>query len=156
MPQWVTRARFLIGWACLLGLVTWLDQHNLFIYVPYGISVSLLLLGSAVPLAILWQGAYVRVQSAVMIVGLVWLCLLPTIRWNSEKALLLDAAHLHTGMNAAQVQAIMAIYPSVQHNDLEHDYDRVLVFCDTAGCGGTVVNVALRSGQVVDVVTDLD
>ena len=125
MQEWRATALFLTVWAGLVGFITWLDLHNLFISMPYFPFVVVLLF-PALFLFMLWEDApspMVRTKPVTgvawlirlpftplatggpppivwiaLVIGLAWLIRLPFIPSTAEKALLLQKNRIEIGM----------------------------------------------------------
>jgi hypothetical protein len=121
-PYWICVAPLLVGSAYLtplrrlvhppfliiVGLGTLLDFPEFYILFPYWYRVALVVLAGGIALLSLWKCGGPRLQRGMLILGIVWLLVLPSIPWTHTKALLLDAKRLSRGMTVTQVHAIMA------------------------------------------------
>ena len=152
---------------CFLVIVTWLDWLGFFSMLIAGFGVvtsqiiylGLALLMICIAVAILKTKRYSAMQRAVLILGLVWLLVLPFIPWSDEKVMITRSALLVRGMTKAQVQAIMTSRSVVQMWD---DKGTELAFCTeinwthTQCRNDTFVLVTIQDDQLVSVAIDWD
>jgi hypothetical protein len=152
---------------CFVGFVTWLDWVGLFA-IAFGNAglvvgqsmVFIMVIGLLIALgAVLRSAESPRYKRWIVALSIVWLLILPCIPWDSQKALIMDAASLRLGMTKAQVQAIMARHPGVHKGD---SGERGLTFCadpdwEGHGCGnGTIVMARMVSNILISVDIDMD
>ena len=166
MRQSIAHALLLTIWIGLIGLITWLDLHNAFlffaqpnpllIFPTYLIAVVVLVGIPFLPLLLFWRRGLPYGLRIPVLIGVVWLLTLPFIPWTSQKALIMDAARLRVGMTSAQVRAIMATHQGVHTRDGRR-------FCadgdwknDTCNGYGTVIDVRMERDQLVAVDIDMD
>lgn len=149
---------FSIIWVGLLILITWLDTTGLFVYLPYGICALLVLVIGITPL--IWQADYLRLRWGILMLGTVWLLVLPSIPWNTDKAFLLNVAKIRSGMTTEQVRTVMTGYTVSMRNSVTsttgQSYDFELIFYADAAADTTAVVVDFQSDQVAQVRIDLD
>ena len=125
----------MIGYACFLACVTWLDWLGFFsmLIALFGVRASqVIYLGMVIILlyrvvAVLKTKRYSRFRRAVLAISLVWLLVLPFIPWSDEKVMITASALLVPGMTKGQVQAIMSARPGA------HDIENAgTLFCTDA------------------------
>lgn len=99
-------ALFLLGWTSSLILLTGLDQDNLFVYLPRW----LLYLGACALVLPFVPGKYWQIKIGLTGILLVWLLVLPSVRWNMLKSFYIDCANIQRGMSLAEARKVMAPY----------------------------------------------
>ncbi|HSD83123.1 MAG TPA: hypothetical protein VLG46_04665, partial [Anaerolineae bacterium] len=99
-------ALFLLGWTSSLILLTGLDQDNLFVYLPRW----LLYLGACALVLPFVPGKYWQIKIGLTGILLVWLLVLPSVRWNTLKSFYIDCANIQRGMSLAEARKVMAPY----------------------------------------------
>jgi hypothetical protein len=99
-------ALFLLIWSGSLLWLTWLDVSGFFLYLPRWLLylVACALLFPLVP------GRYWPIKTGLTAILLVWLLLLPSIRWNTLKSFYIDCANIQRGMTIAAARQVMAPY----------------------------------------------
>ena len=155
MQEWRVTALFLTVWAGLVGFITWLDLHNLFISMPYFPFVVVLLF-PALFLFMLWEDAPSPMVRTKPVTGVAWLIRLPFIPSTAEKALLLQKNRIEIGMTEAQVRAIMRDYRPHVSNFVHAEGVEGLAFWTNDPLSETSVQVDFVSGRVVSVWYDTD
>jgi hypothetical protein len=111
----------MIGYACFLACVTWLDWVGLipFMFVLFGVWFSrimffLILILLLVALRAVLRSAHMaRLRRAVLVLGILWLLVLPFIPWKAEKVLLTGYVLLVPGMPRTLVHSIMTAHPGI-------------------------------------------
>ena len=97
---------FLLIWISSLIWLTGMDVNNLFVYLPrwliYLVACALLL-----PFA---PGKYWLLKTALTGIWLMWLLLLPSMRWNTLKSFYIDCANIQQGMTLSEARQRMAPY----------------------------------------------
>jgi hypothetical protein len=68
------------------------------------------LLGIAAAFLLLWRYDYPYVLRGLLVVGIVWLLVLPFLPSAAEMALRRDASRIQIGMTVAEAESIMAAY----------------------------------------------
>lgn len=101
---------FLLIWISSLALLTWLDASNFFLYLPRW----LLYLGACALIFPLVPGKFWQIKLGLTSLLLVWLLLLPSVRWNTLKSFYLDCANIQRGMTLVAARQVMAPYVEVE------------------------------------------
>jgi hypothetical protein len=97
---------FLLGWTGSLVVLTGLDVNNLFVYLPRW----LLYLGACALVLPFVPGKYWQIKTGLTGILLVWLLILPSVRWNTLKSFYIDCANIQRGMTLAAARQVMAPY----------------------------------------------
>jgi len=111
----------LIPWLCFVGFVTWFDWLGGFAYffisIGVGFSRIMFFLTLIILLvafrAVLRSAHMAHLQRDLLVLGLVWLVVLPFIPWKAEKALIMEYLVLVPGMPRTLVHSIMTAHPGI-------------------------------------------
>lgn len=106
----IVLALFLLSWTGSLILLTGLDVNNLFVYLPRW----LFYLGACALVLPFMPGKYWQIKIGLTGILLVWLLVLPSVRWNTLKSFYIDCANIQRGMALAQARQMMAPYVEVE------------------------------------------
>jgi hypothetical protein len=155
MQQRHATALFLISWVGLLGFITWLDVHNVFILMPYLLCVVVLFFPTLAFFTV-WKDGPPPIVWIALVIGLAWLIGLPFIPSTAEKALLMQHNHIHIGMTKAQVRATMRGYRASPHTSTRASGVDGLAFCNDDPMYETSAQVDFVAGRVVRVWFDTD
>jgi hypothetical protein len=173
MRRWIAHALLLTIWIGLVGFITWLDLHNAFllfaqpnpllIFPTYLIALVVLVGFPFLPLLLFWRRGLPHMLRIPLVLGIVWLLVLPYLPLTTEQALIRDASRISMGMTEAQVRAtmagyrpgIMSNYPSGRLGPLP--VQGITICADDPLCETTAnVDFDFTSGRVVRVWFDLD
>jgi hypothetical protein len=113
------------------------------------------------PLLLFWRRGLPHVLRIPLVLGIVWLLVLPFFSLTAEQALMRDASRISMGMTEAQVRATMAGYRSGIMIDYPTGRNgrtpvRGITICTDDPLCETSANVDFASGRVVRVWYDLD
>ncbi len=97
---------FLLSWTGSLVLLTGLDENNLFVYLPRW----LLYLGACALVLPFVPGKFWQIKTGLTGILVVWLLVLPSVRWNTLKSFYIDCANLQHGMTLAAARRVMTPY----------------------------------------------
>ncbi len=97
---------FLLIWIGSLILLTGMDVNNLFVYLPRWL-IYLIVCALILPFA---PGKYWPLKTVLLGIWLMWLLLLPSMRWNTLKAFYIDCANIQQGMTLSEVRQRMTPY----------------------------------------------
>lgn len=103
---------FLLGWTGSLVLLTGLDVNNLFVYLPRW----LLYLGACALVLPFVPGKYWQIKTGLTGILLVWLLILPSVRWNTLKSFYIDCSNIRHGMTLTEARQVMAPYVEVDRS----------------------------------------
>lgn len=172
MRRWIASVLLVTIWLGLVGLITWLDLHNAFLifaqpnplltFPTYWIVLVVLVGIPFLPLLLFWKHGLPHGLRIPLVLGIVWLLVLPFFPLTAEQALVRDAGRISMGMTEAQVRATMAGYRSgIMVNypsgrlGLITPIQGITICADDPLCE-TTVNVDFDSGRVIRVWYDLD
>lgn len=166
MLQPAARASLLIVWLVFLGFVTLLDWLGLFcvlfIAFPSWFSWGAFYLGVIVLLfwlrTILCSEELSRFRRVMLALGIIWLLVLPSIRWGALKPLIMDYTRLQVGSSKAQVKTIMAAHKGGASGDSDHLFYYSRADCPSDDCPRDVtrVNVDFMDDRVISTGIELD
>jgi hypothetical protein len=157
MLRRTAEAGFLITWVGFVALVTWLDWLGLFffafaffpVWIGKGLVFLMVVLLLLELLAVLGSEEISRLRRVMLAFGILWLLVLPSIRWTPNKAMIIDTTRLHIGMTEAQARAIMTPY----HGGYAGGNKNELVYCRSDDCpdDATLVRVRLVNKIVASI-----
>jgi hypothetical protein len=108
--HWIASALFLTIWLGLIGLITWFAVQDGFLYFPWWISGGMLLGVVAMALLLCWESGLQRIRRIPLLVGAVWLLMLPFIPFNAHQGLILRRNLILNGMSETRVRMVMGNY----------------------------------------------
>jgi hypothetical protein len=97
---------FLLVWTDSLLLLTWLDMNNFLLYLPRW----LLYLAACALVLLFVPGKHWQIKLGLTGILLVWLLILPSLRWNTLKSFYIDCANIQRGMTLTEARKVMAPY----------------------------------------------
>jgi hypothetical protein len=147
-------ALFLAGWVGLVGVITWKARQPAFLTPPYWSTVGVLV-GIAAAFLLLWRYDYPYILRLPLVLGIVWLLVLPFLPSAAEMALRRDASRIQIGMTVAEAEAVMAAYSGGTTQFERANGIGDLVYCADDVCD-TTAHFNFVDGQIVRVWLDTD
>ena len=144
MRRWPAGALFFAGWVGLVSVITWKALQP---GTPSWRIVGVLV-GIAAAFVLLWRYNYPHLFRIPLVLGMVWLLMVPFIPLIPDLLLDVQTSRIRVGMTEAEVRTIMAGYRSNPYTYTDANGVERLTFCYDDACD-TNTEVEFAAGRVV-------